>query len=149
MSVDPRSEKNIATLKPEVQVLARRLIELAKAEGINAKVIDGSRTYEQQNKLYAMGRTKPGRIVTKAKGGYSWHNFGLAFDVGIFDPSGEHYYEESRAYAEVGRIGKSLGLEWGGDWEDFQDEPHFQKNPKGYTLAQIRERYEKGLDLFT
>ena len=149
MSVDPRSEKNIATLKPEVQVLARRLIELAKAEGINAKVIDGSRTYEQQNRLYAMGRTKPGKIVTKARGGQSKHNFGIAFDVGIFDPSGEHYYGESRAYSEVGRIGKELGLSWGGDWTDFVDEPHFEMNPKGYSLAQIRERHESGQDLFT
>ena len=148
MSVDPRSEKNIETLKPEVQELARELIRRAAEQGICAKVIDGSRSYEEQNKLYAQGRTKPGKIVTKARGGQSWHNFGLAFDVGIFDPSGEHYYGESRAYNELGRIGKELGLQWGGDW-DFEDPPHFQLNTKGYSLAEIRARHEAGEDLFT
>ena len=40
----------------------------------------GYRSIEQQNALYAIGRTKPGSIVTKARGGYSWHNYGLAAD---------------------------------------------------------------------
>jgi peptidoglycan L-alanyl-D-glutamate endopeptidase CwlK len=31
--------------------------------------------------LYAIGRTKPGKKVTKAKGGTSYHNYGLAFDI--------------------------------------------------------------------
>jgi peptidoglycan LD-endopeptidase CwlK len=148
MPVDPRSEKNIATLKPEVQPLARRLIEMATSQGIHVKVICGSRTYAEQEALYAQGRTKPGKIVTKARGGQSWHNFGLAFDIGIFSANGKKYYGESPAYKEVGMIGESLGLEWGGHWE-FVDEPHFQYNPKGYSLAAMRERTEKGLDLFS
>jgi hypothetical protein len=77
--------------------------------------------------------SEPGKIVTKARGGQSWHNFGLAFDVGIFSTDGKNYYGESAAYREVGKIGKALGLEWGGDW-DFVDEPHFQYNPRGYSL---------------
>ena len=69
MAIDERSEKNIKTLNPKVQPLARRLIEEATAQGIHVKVISGHRTYEEQNDLYAQGRTKPGQIVTKAKGG--------------------------------------------------------------------------------
>lgn len=146
--VDARSEKNIKTLDPAVQPLARQLIRKAVAQGINAKVISGSRTYAEQNELYAQGRSKPGQIVTKAKGGYSWHNFGLAFDIGIFSPDSKTYYGDSASYAVCGEIGKELGLDWGGDWSSFQDEPHFQYNPKGYTLTEMRERKEKGLDLF-
>jgi len=146
--VDDRSEKNLATCKPPVAELGRVLITAAKEKGINAKVICGSRSYAEQNDLYAQGRTLPGKIVTKAKGGQSWHNFGMAFDIGIFSPDGKKYYGESAAYQVCGEIGEKLGLEWGGDW-DFVDEPHFQYNPKGYTLAQIRERHEKGLDLFS
>lgn len=148
MSVDARSAGNIATLKSEVQPLARRLIETAVAQGIKAKVISGSRSYAEQNELYAQGRSKPGQIVTKAKGGYSWHNFGLAFDIGIFSSDDKTYYGESGSYEVCGQIGESLGLEWGGRWE-FTDEPHFQFNPKGYTLAQMRERQAQGKDLFT
>ena len=147
--MDERSEKNIATLAPEVQPLARQLIEIASAQGINAKVICGARTLSEQNELYAQGRTKPGKIVTKAPGGYSWHNFGLAFDIGIFSPDGKEYYGESSAYADVGKIGEAIGLEWGGSWEGFPDFPHFQLNPKGYSLAELRERQAAGKDLFS
>jgi len=141
--IDERSAKNIATLKPEVQPLATRLVEIAQARGINARVISGHRSYDEQNELYAQGRSKPGQIVTKAKGGQSWHNFGLAFSS-----DGKKYYGESASYAEVGKIGEAIGLEWGGNWE-FVDEPHFQFNPQRYSLAQMREKTEEGKSLFT
>ena len=80
-------------------------------------------------------------IVTKAKGGQSNHNFATAFDVGIFSPDGKKYIEESTAYDEVGKIGKELGLTWGGDWE-FYDAPHFEYN-EGRSMAQLRESYEE------
>jgi peptidoglycan LD-endopeptidase CwlK len=143
MAIDERSEKNIRTLKPEVQPLATRLIEQATAQGINVKVISGYRSYEEQNALYAKGRTAPGPKVTKARGGYSWHNFGIAFDIGIFSKDGKEYLGESPDYAKVGRIGEKLGLEWGGDW-DFVDEPHFQFNPHHLSLAQMRSLQEEG-----
>ena len=140
MPVDERSEKNIKTLNPKVQPLARKLIETAVAQGIHVKVISGHRTYKEQNELYAQGRSKPGLIVTKAKGGQSNHNFATAFDVGIFSADGKKYIEESNAYDEVGKIGEALGLEWGGSWK-FYDAPHFQYN-EGRSMAQLREAYE-------
>lgn len=147
MAVDERSERNIKTLDPRVQPLARELIEKAVELGINAKVISGSRTYAEQDKLYAQGRSAKGPVVTKAKGGQSWHNFGLAFDVGIFSADGKTYYGEHKDYARLGAVGEKLGLEWGGKWK-FVDEPHFQFNPKGYTLAEMRGHKESGKDLF-
>src|SRR5579859_3440231 len=75
--VDLRSEKNIATLLPGVQPYARALVHKAADAGIAIKIISGLRTYEQQDALYAQGRSKPGQIVTKAKGGQSNHNFGI------------------------------------------------------------------------
>ncbi|PYX53912.1 MAG: peptidase M15 [Acidobacteria bacterium] len=141
MVIDQRSERNIKTLNPKVQPLARALIETATAQGINVKVIASLRTYDEQNALYAQGRTKPGRIVTKAKGGQSNHNFGTAFDVGIFSADSQKYFGESPDYAKVGVIGESLGLEWGGRWK-FVDEPHFQFN-QGRSLAQLRTAYEQ------
>jgi peptidoglycan L-alanyl-D-glutamate endopeptidase CwlK len=145
--MDPRSAKNIKTLKSEVQVLATKLIETAKDQGINAKVISGYRSYAEQDKLYAQGRTAPGKVVTKAKGGYSFHNFGIAFDIGIFSEDGKKYYGESEAYEVVGKIGESLGLEWGGNWTTFKDEPHFQYNPRGLTMVQMRDLTAKGESL--
>ena len=148
--MDERSERNIATLKPEVQPLAKRLIEEGVKRGINVKVIGGTRTYEEQNDLYAIGRTKQKNkpVVTKARGGQSLHNFGLAFDVGVFSEDGKTYHGEHPDYETLGPIGESLGLEWGGRWK-FVDFPHYQFNPQRLSLAQMRERTESGQDLFT
>jgi peptidoglycan L-alanyl-D-glutamate endopeptidase CwlK len=134
--VDDRSEKVIATLLPEVQPYARALVTKAGADGITIKVISGLRTYDEQNDLYAQGRTKPGRIVTNARGGFSNHNFGIAFDVGVFE--GSQYLDESPKYKAVGVLGMDLGLEWGGNWKTIQDEPHFQLRPK--WAGDLRER---------
>ena len=137
MSIDARSAKNIATLHRELQPLATKLIELAKELGINAKVIAGLRTYAEQEALYAQGRTKPGKVVTKARGGHSIHNFGLAFDVGVFSDDDKTYHGESPSYRTLGEIGEGLGLAWGGRWK-FVDEPHFEYK-HGKTLAALRD----------
>lgn len=142
MTFDARTESNINTLLPAAQAKAREFMAACLAAGISLKIISGTRTYAEQNALYEHGRTKSGPIVTNARGGYSWHNFGIAWDIGIFD--GIRYLEESPLYAKAGAIGKSLGLEWGGDWKSIQDEPHFQLKT-GLTLAQMRERVAKGI----
>jgi peptidoglycan LD-endopeptidase CwlK len=143
--VDDRSEKVIATLLPEVQPYARALVTKAAQHGITIKVISGLRTYQEQNDLYAQGRTKPGRIVTKARGGFSNHNFGIAFDIGVFE--GTKYLDESPKYKAVGVLGMDLGLEWGGNWKTIVDQPHFQLRPKwagdmkeSVMLAELRSR---------
>jgi len=147
--VDARSETVIATLQPEVRPYARALVHKAAAAGITIKVISGLRTYDEQNGLYAQGRSRPGRIVTNARGGYSNHNFGIAFDVGVFE--GAKYIPESSRYKAVGAMGVDLGLEWGGNWRTIQDEPHFQLRPRwasGGTekdmLAGLRARKASG-----
>lgn len=147
--VDARSEKSIATLLPEVRPYARALVTKAAAAGITIKVISALRTYEEQNALYAQGRSRPGKIVTKAHGGYSNHNFGIAFDIGIFE--GGRYLPESEKYKAVGAIGSDLGLEWGGNWKNFNDAPHFQLRPEwaagmkeSEMLAVLRSRKAAG-----
>ena len=98
------------------------------------------RTFAEQNALYAIGRTKPGKIVTNAKGGQSYHNYGLAIDIVLIqDKDGNGTFEtaswddrldadgDGRAdWMEVVAIFKRYGWEWGGDWK-FSDKPHFQK----------------------
>lgn len=147
--VDPRSEQNIASLLPEVRPLARALVQKAAASEIEIRVISGTRSIEEQDALYAQGRTTPGPKVTNARGGYSNHNFGIAFDVGVF--SGARYLAASSKYKAVGALGMDLGLEWGGNWTSIRDEPHFQLRPTWASglrerdmLAQLRSRVEEG-----
>ena len=142
---DARSEGHIATLLPEVRPLARALVHKAAAMGIQIRIISGFRTYEAQAALYAQGRTSPGRVVTNARPGYSNHNFGIAFDVGVFE--GSRYLGESPKYKAVGALGMDIGLEWGGSWKTLVDEPHFQLRPpwaasmaERQMLAELRTR---------
>lgn len=151
--VDARSEKVIATLLAPVQPIARSLVHAAREAGITIKVISGLRTYAEPDTLYAQGRTKPGNKVTNAKGGHSNHNFGIAFDVGVFE--GSAYLGDSPKYKVVGVLGMQLGLEWGGNWKDLVDQPHFQLRP-GWAkslsqrdmLAGLRKRVADGTDAF-
>jgi peptidoglycan L-alanyl-D-glutamate endopeptidase CwlK len=152
-AVDTRSEKNIATLLPEVQPIARALVQKAAFNGIRIKVISGLRTYAEQDELYAQGRTTPGPKVTNAPGGYSNHNFGIAFDVGVFE--GQKYLSDSVKYKAVGVLGTDLGLDWGGNWTSIVDQPHFQLRPawsvdltEEEMLAELRERLAAGTPVF-
>lgn len=147
--VDARSEEVIATLLPQVRPIARALVQKAAAAGISIRVISGLRSYEQQAALYAQGRTAPGNKVTNARAGYSNHNFGIAFDVGVFE--GNKYLPDSPKYKAVGALGMDLGLEWGGNWKTIVDQPHFQLRPawaadesEQQMLAELRSRKDRG-----
>ena len=149
MTFDERTEKNIATLHQRVQAKAREFMKqavpLMEQLGATVKIICGNRTYAEQDALYAQGRTKPGRIVTNARGGQSNHNFGTAWDVGIFKDG--KYLDESPLYKTLGRVGESIGLEWGGSWKKIVDEPHYEVKT-GLTMAEKRDRVSRGIDIF-
>ncbi|ACJ33060.1 M15 family metallopeptidase [Anoxybacillus flavithermus] len=132
-----KADKKLQGVHPTVAAKARQLVSLAYKEGIPIIITQGLRTIEEQNALYAQGRAKPGKIVTNAKGGYSYHNFGLAFDFAILNANGSVNWNVDDKWKRVGAIGKSLGLEWGGDWTSFKDYPHFQYT-FGLSLADLR-----------
>lgn len=138
--VDERSEKNIATLHPRLRDKARALVRLSANQGITIKVISGTRSYEEQAALYAKGRTAPGPKVTNAKPGDSWHQHSVAWDIGVWENG--TYVGDSPKYRQVGEIGESLGLEWGGRWK-FVDLPHFQ-DTGGKTIAQAKALHAQG-----
>jgi peptidoglycan L-alanyl-D-glutamate endopeptidase CwlK len=112
------------------------------------------RTFAEQDALYAQGRTTPGKVVTKARGGQSWHNYGLAIDIVLLvDGDGNGTYETASYdtkkdfdndrvadWEEIVFIFKLHGWEWGGDWASFKDTPHFQKT-FGLTIAEAQRRY--------
>jgi len=137
---DDRSEKNLATLRPKAQPFFRALLRSLKAyaadHSLDVRIISGNRTWAEQDALYAQGRTKPGPIVTNARGGQSNHNYQIAVDIGLFD--GSDYLEESPYYSKMGPLGEAVGLEWGGRWVSIQDTPHYQIKT-GRTVAQLRE----------
>ena len=101
------------------------------------------RTFAEQNALYAQGRTKPGAKITNAKGGQSYHNYGLAIDIvflvgnaASWDTKTDFDNDGKSDWQEVVAIFKRHGWEWGGDWK-FTDMPHFQKT-LGKSIADLQ-----------
>jgi peptidoglycan L-alanyl-D-glutamate endopeptidase CwlK len=140
---DGRTEANIRTLMTEVQALCRASLAHIRASGLDARVISGTRTYAEQTALYRQGRFgNSGMRVTNAKAGQSWHNFGRAWDIGIFKNG--KYLTDGPEYAQAATFGKIPGVQWGGDWRTFKDKPHYQVVGDFATLAAVRSDFESG-----
>lgn len=133
--------RDITKCHPRLQQAAAKLLEQCRAQGLNMKIGECFRSREEQDALYAQGRTKPGNIVTNAPGSSysSMHQWGVAFDFYKNVPG--HEYDDITFFNRVGAIGKSLGLEWGGDWKSPVDKPHFQLADWGSTPAKLKKLY--------
>jgi hypothetical protein len=141
---DSVSERNIEKLHPKVRDKAREFInKVEKDLGIKLRATSTLRTYAEQDKLYAQGRTTKGGIVTNAKGGQSNHNFGTALDVVPIVNGQADWKTTADTWNKIAIIGKGLGFQWGGDWKGLVDKPHFEMQ-FGNTLAQLRQKYESG-----
>ena len=156
-SFDKRTEKSIRTMLIPTQRKAREFMkdigQVGLSQGLSVRILSGTRTFDEQNELYAQGRTSPGDVVTNARAGYSNHNFGIAWDVGIFNEKSEYIDDlidkkmmTSKAvdaeYKKVGAYGKTRGLFWGGEWTK-PDYPHFQMRDNN-ELASIRDTFTAG-----
>lgn len=124
--------RGIEKLNPNFQPLVREFERRCNERGLNLKITETLRTTEEQDSLYAMGRSKPGRIVTNAKGSTksSYHQWGIAFDF-CKNQRGTEYSYGKEELKLIGSIGKELGLTWGGDFKKIYDPWHFQLDDKG------------------
>jgi peptidoglycan LD-endopeptidase CwlK len=132
-------------IHPIVKERSNQLIQQSANKGIVIVITDDFRSAEDQDRLYEMGRSVEGNIVTNAKGGESYHNFGLAIDFALKTPVEDviwdmHYDGNKNGkpdWNEVVELAKTLGFEWGGDWSQFKDYPHLQMN-FGLTVAELQ-----------
>lgn len=150
--MDQKTLERIELLHPAVREEARQIYKEI-CEALTGKALCRFaytlRTYAEQNALYAQGRTTPGLKVTQAKGGQSYHNFGLAIDIVlIVDKDGNGNFETASwdtksdfdgdgksDWQEVVNIFKRYGWAWGGNWK-FTDMPHFEKT-YGFSVNQL------------
>lgn len=142
---DSASESNLITLIPKAQIEARKFMQIIQNNHLDIRILSGTRTYAQQDALYAHGRngdTQP--IVTNAKGGQSNHNFGIAWDIGVFQNG--NYTGDATPYQSFAAIVLPLmnTIEWGGNWITFRDYPHYQLKPVSEDEAVIRNLFEDG-----
>jgi len=130
--------KILDSLEPDFRALVVPLLVELETMGIKCVGTSGRRTITEQDKLYAIGRTikgegattsmPMGRIVTKAKGGQSPHNFGLALDVCPINPrDGSLWWNApDDVWNVIHSVAEQKGyLDSGYDWK-FYDRPHIE-----------------------
>ncbi|WP_164108259.1 MULTISPECIES: M15 family metallopeptidase [Sphingobacterium] len=148
---DKISLERIDKLHPIIRNEVKELyltINFALPKGVRLRISQGLRSISEQDALYAQGRTTKGKIVTNAKGGSSWHNYGLAFDfVLLYDKDLNGTFEtaswdENKYWMQVVNEFKKHGYAWGGDWR-FKDSPHFEK-AFGLSTATAMSRMKAG-----
>ncbi|MFB1082871.1 M15 family metallopeptidase [Jeotgalibacillus sp. JSM ZJ347] len=137
-------------LHPVVEEKRDELIRRASDEGIEIIITDGFRSFEEQDAIYAQGRTREGNVVSNAKGGESFHNYGLAIDFAlqteddvIWDLGYDGNENGESDWMEVVDIAKDLGFAWGGDFRGFKDYPHFEMR-FGLSIRELKRGERPG-----
>ena len=141
--------RDITKLHPRLQEKFKLLQKKCAQKGIKIRATECLRTAKEQDALYAKGRTAPGSKVTNARGrdAKSMHQWGVAVDIVIdMDADKDGDVDISDLYNVkllnvVGKIGESIGLEWGGSWKSIVDKPHFQLPDWGSTPAKLKAEY--------
>jgi peptidoglycan L-alanyl-D-glutamate endopeptidase CwlK len=116
--------------------MALQFIDACKKQGIDVLITSTYRDAQSQDALYAQGRTKAGSKVTNARGGWSFHNYAIAFD---FVPivAGKAQWNDLKTFERCGVIAESIGLEWAGRWKSFKELAHCQFTD-GLTIKDLQ-----------
>ncbi|WP_447635511.1 M15 family metallopeptidase [Flavobacterium microcysteis] len=149
--MDKYTKQRIEKLHPTVREEVTKVIEecdTALTGRAKIRVTQGLRTFEEQDALYAQGRTKPGKKVTNAKAGQSIHNYGFAVDICLIIDGKEASWDTKKDWDndriadwyECVKIFAKNGWEWGGNWKTFKDMPHFEKrNLSWRSLSKLKK----------
>jgi peptidoglycan L-alanyl-D-glutamate endopeptidase CwlK len=126
------TSKKLHGLHPELVEKVQRVLAAMAALGFPMMVTDGLRTTEQQQALFAKGRTAPGSIVTNADGVTRKSNhqakddgFGHAADC-TFLENGKPTWSEKYPWPAYGACAEAVGLRWGGRFKSLPDKPHVE-----------------------
>jgi peptidoglycan L-alanyl-D-glutamate endopeptidase CwlK len=161
------SSRRIDDLAFPAKTRALKFMGELRALKIDVLVTCTFRDEEAQNELYAQGRTRreldvvglshveprPGRILTNAKGGWSFHQYKVALDLvplrhgkpvwgtlgdGIDDDPRDDDTDDLELWQRVGEIAEFCGMAWAGRWKGkLREMAHFQYTG-GLTLADFQ-----------
>ena len=136
---DKISEGRLNELHPAVREIFKTFIETCEEKlNITLRIAQGFRSIAYQDGLYAQGRTKPGKVVTNARGGSSFHNYGLAVDlVQMNGKEVNRNFDYSKLITFM-----PAGMVWGGNFKSIKDKPHFEMT-FGNTWRTLLLRFQK------
>lgn len=138
IDMDKVTLQRIEKLHPVVREEVKQIIkdcDEALTGRAKVRITQGLRSFEEQEKLYAIGRITSGKKLTNAKAGQSIHNYGLAVDICLmidgkaasWDTVKDWDNDQVADWYECVKIFAKYGWNWGGNWKTFKDLPHFEK----------------------
>jgi peptidoglycan LD-endopeptidase CwlK len=147
--MDKVTQDRIALLHPKIREEVRLIVDLANSKltgRAQVRIVEGLRTFEEQTAIYNQGRTTKGPIVTKAKAGQSYHNYGLGIDYCLLIDGKEISWDSKKDFdadgiadwMEVVKIFEEHGYTWG---KAFNDLPHMEKT-FGHNWRILLEKYK-------
>lgn len=156
--MDNITQLRIQKLHPLVRDEVIKIItdcDVALTGKAKIRITQGLRTFKEQDELYAIGRTKPGKKVTNAKAGQSIHNYGLAVDICLmidgktasWDSAKDWDKDQVADWYECVKIFAKYGWEWGGNWKTFKDLPHFENKAITTKTAEIKTSWRNLIKL--
>ena len=126
--------RSLGELALPAQVAAQEALQECHRLGIETLVTCTYRSPEEQAVLYAQGRTAPGKKVTNAAPGQSFHQYRVALDVYVVEAGKIDWTGTNPKWQTMAQVFKAHGFEWAGDWKRFKELPHFQMTG-GHPLA--------------
>jgi peptidoglycan L-alanyl-D-glutamate endopeptidase CwlK len=158
--IDQVTLQRIELIHPKLRIELRKIyFEICDAltGNLGCRFVQVFRSFKEQDALFAQGRNgNDGDVVTDAKGGQSYHNYGLAVDFCLIwdkDKSGKISGDEIvwnrntdidkdsvSDWMEVVRIFLKYGWKWGASFKDY---PHFEKT-LGYNWRDLLQKYNDG-----
>lgn len=126
------ASKDIKDCDEELQKLIALFLEKCKAINFDILIYCTYRSDKEQEELFSIGRTLPGKRITNARAGQSKHNAtkngkpaSKAFDA-VPIKKGKALWNDNNAIELMGSIGESVGLVWAGRWKSFKERVHFE-----------------------
>lgn len=140
-----KPDRDLSKLYPPFKEMIDKLLVECHSKGVMLYVFEAFRSMERQALLYSQGRTAPGKIITNADKGLSFHNYGIAVDL-VFDgkpglPGIQ--WDWGVDYKPFGEIVKAhKNLEWAGTWKRMREAPHVQLK-LAYSAVQLKALYDE------
>jgi peptidoglycan L-alanyl-D-glutamate endopeptidase CwlK len=132
------NSRKLEDLLPAVGLRVQKFVDVCEARGIDVLITSTYRDNASQAELFAQGRTRPGKKVTNALPGQSFHNYAVAAD---FVPlrAGKPQWEDAALFTKCGEIAEMCGLEWSGRWKGKMREMAHIQYTNGLTLKDLSE----------
>lgn len=123
MKLDDRAERSLKGVHPDLVKVARRAAQIT---GVDFTITEGVRTLARQRELVRKGASQTLRSRhIPGKNGLS-HAIDLAAKVGKEIRWDWPLYAKLAAAMKQAAKDVGVSIEWGGDWRNFRDGPHFQ-----------------------